>query len=40
MTVGDVGSEILECEIDPCEIVTEVVEDDDEEDHGYVGSQE
>ena len=38
---GGVGSELLECEIDPCEIVNEVDEDDDEEeDHGYVGSQE
>ena len=33
-----VGSELLECEIDPCEIVNEV--DEDEEDYGYVGSQE
>ena len=37
MLVGD-GSEMVECEIDPCDIVIEV--DEDEEDHGYIGSQE
>ena len=41
MMVVSVGAEMLECEIDPCEIVNEVDVDDDEEgDLGYVGSQE
>ena len=37
MIVGD-GSETVECEVDPCDVVIEV--DEDEEDGGYVGSQE
>ena len=41
MVVVPVGAEILECEMDPCEIVNEVdVDDDEEDDLGYVGSQE
>ena len=37
MMCGD-GSEMVECEIDPCDVVIEV--DEDDEDAGYVGSQD